>query len=133
MDERIRSAWRSKFVRRYVAVGLAGTGVQYVLGWGQVSAGVAPVVATSVAFVGAHGFNYTLHHRWTYRSSVAHVRSLPAFAGLGVAGILVNDVVVWMMANVLRLHYFWAQTFALAAVVACNAVVSRLIFRPSRA
>jgi putative flippase GtrA len=133
MRERIKSAWRSRVLRRYVVVGLAGTGVQYVLGWGQVSAGVAPVVASSVAFVGAHGFNYTMHHRWTYRSSVAHGRSLPAYAVLGLAGIQVNGAVMWLLAECLRWHYFWAQSFAVAAVVVCNAVVSRLIFRPSRA
>jgi putative flippase GtrA len=111
-------------------VGLAGTAVHYLLGWGQVCAGVAPVVASSTAFVGAHGFNYVLHHRWTYRSSVTHVRSLPAYAVLGLAGILANDAVMWLTADVLQWHYFWAQSLAVAAIVVCNAVVSRLIFRP---
>ncbi len=114
---------------RFALVGLAGAAMYYALLWSMVElAGMPPLGASSLAFALVVAENYVLHRYWTFSSSAPHRRALPRFALLAGCGAAVNAAIMRACLG-LGWHYLLAQALALAAVVACNVLGTRMIFK----
>lgn len=114
---------------RFAVVGVSGAAVYFLLLRALVEgAGIAPLAASSFAFVLVVIENYLLHRHWTFASRVPHRQALPRFVLMAGWGSIVNGAV---MAVLLRLgwHYLLAQALALAVVITCNFIGTSLIFR----
>ena len=110
----------STFVR-FLLVGGSATVVQYLVLVALVRWwGLGPVLASSVAYVISALYNYVLSYAITFRSSRAHVSAIPRFAVVLLIGLALNAIVVWLLADQLRVHYLVAQVAATLMTVIWN-------------
>ena len=115
---------------RYVVVGILGTLVYYLVLWLLVEiVGIRVLIASSIAFILVVLENYVLHYFWTFSSSAHHMKALPKFSLMSVAGFWLNFGIMLVGVEYLGLGYMWVQAVAIALVVAWNFVISiRWIF-----
>ena len=124
---------KTAFVR-FALVGLAGSLVYFALLWSMVALLAWPVLpASSIAFILVVIENYLLHRAWTFDSWAPHRQALPPFVLVSVAGFCINGAVMALGVAWLGLHYLAVQLVAIGAVVACNFVGARWIFRARQA
>ena len=110
----------STFVR-FLLVGGSATVVQYLVLVALVRWwGLGPVLASSVAYVISALYNYVLSYAITFRSSRAHVSAIPRFAVVLLIGLALNAIVVWFLADQLRVHYLVAQVAATLVTLSWN-------------
>ena len=111
---------------RYAGAGAIGTVLHYATLIVLVQLTQAPTVAASTAgaILGAL-VNYALNHRFTFASERAHVKALPRFAAVAVAGIALNAIVMALMLSLLGAHYLSAQVVATAAVLVAGYLANR--------
>jgi putative flippase GtrA len=107
-------------------VGIVGTGAHYLALIVLVEAfGVDPIVATTIGFVLGAGINYSLNHRYTFRSTKAHLDAGPKFFLIaGVTGLL-NTLFVYTGIHWMGLDYLFAQIVSTVAVFLANFVLNR--------
>jgi putative flippase GtrA len=116
---------------RFALVGLAGTGMYYVVLWSLVELmGVPVLVASSLAFLVVALENYVFHYAWTFRATRPHRSALPRFLGMNVAGFGLNWGVMYAGVGGLGLNYLLVQAVAIALVVAWNFGLSLLWIFP---
>jgi putative flippase GtrA len=110
---------------RFAVVGLFGTGTYYLALLAMVEWLVFPVMlATSCAFLIVTVQNYVLHYRWTFASTNAHRAAFPRFLIMNAAGFVINWTMMFVVHEVLGVHYLLAQAAAIAAVVVWNLTLS---------
>jgi putative flippase GtrA len=119
-----------KFVR-FVIVGAAATGIQYVIlfmlvHWGMLD----PVLASSIGFLVSSFANYFMNYHFTFRSTQRHGLTLMKFMTLAGIGLSLNSVVMRTLTQ-MGLHYLLAQVCATGVVLLSNFVGNSLwTFRP---
>lgn len=121
----IRSAIARQFLA-FTAVGAVGTGVHYVTLIAGVSAGVDPVVASGFGWAFGAVANYLLNYHLTFRSRLAHRRSMPRFALVSGTGLLLNTLLMIVGIDWLALHYLVAQVIATGTTLCWNFALSRI-------
>jgi putative flippase GtrA len=107
----------------YACVGAAGTGVQYVVLYALVSSKMLGAVAASC--IGAI-VNYLLNYHLTFRSTSRHAHVAPRFFAVAAAGIAVNSVCMFLLANCLHVPYLIAQCAATVCVLATTYVANSI-------
>lgn len=107
-------------------VGLLATLTHVATGLALVEAGLLrPFSANLVAFLAAFGLSYLGHRRFTFRSDVAHARALPKFFATVIAGLVLNQSIVYVAVTLLG----WPYIAALALVVTVVPVAVYLALR----
>lgn len=118
---------------RYVVVG----GIAFVADFGTLALlkelGVLDVLgAAAVAFLVGTGVNYSISTRWvfTHRSVRDRRVEFLVFATVGVIGLGLNLLVIWLFAELLQLHYLLAKSGSAALVLGWNFSARKLsLFR----
>ena len=107
-------------------VGLLATTTHVAVGLSLVEAGLLrPFSANLVAFLAAFGLSYLGHRRFTFQSDVRHARALPKFFATAIAGLVLNQSVVYVAVTLLG----WPYVAALALVVTVVPVAVYLALR----
>ena len=110
---------------RFFLVGSSATAVQYLVLVALVRwLGLAPVLASSCAYIISAMYNYVLSHAFTFQSGRAHVSAIPRFAVVLLIGLVLNASVVWLFADQLRVHYLVAQVAATLVTLSWNYLAS---------
>ena len=110
---------------RFLCVGGSATALQYLLLVALVGPlGLAPVVASSIAYATSTMYNYVASHAFTFRSSRAHHSALPRFVCMSALGLGLNAAVVWLSFDQLHLHYLVAQLLATVVTLGWNYLAS---------
>jgi putative flippase GtrA len=111
---------------RYAGAGAVGTAAHYALlvALVQFARADAVLASTAGAILGAL-VNYGLNYRFTFASDKAHRVSLPRYAGVALAGIVLNGVVLAAALAPGVLHYLLAQLVATGAVFVAGYLVNR--------
>lgn len=97
---------------RYTFVGgfafLVDFGLLYVL---TEHAGAHYLLSATVSFVAGLLVNYTLSKVWVFNTSTYENKKLEflLFAGIGIAGLAVNDACLWLLSSVLGLWYMLSK------------------------
>ncbi len=108
-------------------VGIIGTGAHYLTLLGLVEgAALEPVIATTVGFIVGALVNYLLNHRFTFRSSKAHLDAGPKFFLIAVATGMINALLVYGGVNLLSVNYLLVQIGATVVVFLVNFVLNSL-------
>jgi putative flippase GtrA len=108
-------------------VGLIGTGAHYLALVLLVEmAGMYPVTATSVGFVIGALVNYVLNHRYTFRSSKAHLDAGPKFFLIAIATGILNSLLVYAGVSLMGANYLLVQIGATLMVFLANFALNSL-------
>jgi len=119
-----------KALRRLTAfalVGAIGTGAHYFVLVSLVEmVGLSAVAATSVGFVVGALVNYALNHRYTFRSSKAHLNAGPKFFLVAIVTGILNSLLVYIGVNLVGANYLLVQIGATLIVFLANFALNSL-------
>lgn len=107
---------------RFCLVGASGMGVDfgltYVLKeWARWN----KYVANSLGFVCAATSNYILNRLWTFQSQDPQVvRQYLTFIAIAVVGLILNNTVIWLLNDRLRLNFYLSKLLAIGVVTFWN-------------
>ena len=119
-------------VIRFSVVGVVTAILYYALLFFSVeSLGVGATLASSVVYVIVIGFNYLMHHSWTFSQSAPHTNALSRYLVMVFCGFMINGFVMYVGVNHAGLNYLLVQTLAISIVILWNFSVALLwVFRP---
>lgn len=118
---------------RYVVVGGAAFGADFGLLYLLTEfGGMHYLASAAVAFVAGLILNYVLSRSWVFDRRTLESTSVEflVFAGIGVIGLLLNEVILWVVAGQLKFHYLLAKGGSAGVVLVWNFGARRfLLFR----
>ena len=119
---------------RYIAVGGASAVIEYtVFNVLYSGAGLATLVANSIAIVIAVMFHFNMQKRWTFRDAQSLRRQLPRYLMMiGVAALL-NNLLVYLFVEVMLLPPALAKLLQIGLLFGWTFTVSRLLVFSRRA
>jgi putative flippase GtrA len=88
--------------------------------------------AAALAFLVGTQVNYFLSTRWVFSSRRVKDRRLEfaLFASVGLAGLCLNELIIWTLSHRLGLHYLLAKLVSAGLVLCWNFSIRRLtLFR----
>lgn len=93
-------------------VGILATTVHVTIGLSIASAGILrPFWANIFAFSGAFIVSYVGHYHFSFRSSADHKLAIPRFMAVALMGLMLNQVVIFMMVD------RWQYSYSKALIV----------------
>ncbi len=111
---------------RYGAAGAVGTAIHYATLIALVQIARLPVVAAStVGAIAGAVVNYVVNHRWTFTRTRSHAQSLPRFAVVALAGLVINATVVAVLMKFASTHYLVVQIAATGVVLVAGYFANR--------
>ena len=117
---------------RYGFVGGAAFLVDFGALWALTAlAGLHYLASAALAFCAGLAVNYLLSVRWVFarRRLRNRAHELAVFAAVGVAGVGINELVMWLLTGVLGVHYLGSKMAAAVVVFVWNfAARKRLVF-----
>lgn len=108
---------------RYLLVGGTAFAVDFGLLWGLTEwCGVHYLFAAALSFIAGLTVNYLLSIRWVFSEHALHscATEFSLFALIGVAGLGLNEAIIWIAAECLRCHYMASKIIAAAVVFFWN-------------
>jgi putative flippase GtrA len=120
-------------ILRYTAVG----GLAFVVDFGTLVlltsvVGLHYLVSAAIAFLAGLTTNYVLSTTWVFQKrtfSDARLEFL-LFAGIGLVGLGFNEVLMWLLTDVVGLHYTFSKLGSTGVVFLWNFLVRRyFLFR----
>lgn len=119
---------------RFAAVGGLATALHLAVAMALVElGGLGILTANLMAFGAAVLTSYLGNHRWTFGARGGHNRHLPGFAAIAVAGLAVNQAIVFGTVSGLDLDYRLALGVAVLVVPALSFLGNRFwSFAPRR-
>ncbi len=93
------------------------------------------LLSATLSFIAGLIVNYTLSTKWVfYQSSIQNKGAeFLAFSLIGVAGLGINNLVLWGLTAGLSLHYMFSKIFTTIVVFAWNFLARKyLIFNPKQ-
>lgn len=111
---------------RFVVVGLAATATHVACGLILAeAAGLAPIWANLLAFCIALFVSYLGNHSWTFAARGAHAFHFPRFTAIALAGLSLNQGIVYVMVGVMALDYRVALAVVVLVVPALSFMLNR--------
>lgn len=111
---------------KFLLVGGFATALQYViLALLVQTAGVDPVVASSIGYLFSALANYDLNYRLTFQSRVPYFGGMLRFALVAATGLVINGLIMAAGTKVLGLHYLLSQVVATIVVLLWNFFANR--------
>lgn len=87
---------------------------------------LAPVVATTAAFIVGAIINYILNYRYTFSSDKPHLQAMSKFFTIAFIGMTFNGLVMDYGTRELELNYLLVQILATILVLQWNFFANRL-------
>ena len=100
-------------------VGLSGVVVDYstTIFFKEI-VGVNKYLANSLGFAVAASTNYLLNRNWTFKSKNPDIlKEFLLFASIAVAGMFINNSIIWLLHDYLQLFSFYLSKLAAIGVV----------------
>jgi putative flippase GtrA len=111
----------------FSGIGISCTLLQYlILIVLVIFARITPVVASSIGYLISALSNYLLNRRYTFYSSVSHIKAVPRFVLTMLCGLALNAGVLWIVIDGFGWHYLVCQIVSSTTVLAFNFFASRL-------
>lgn len=118
----INFIWKNKGqIARFSIVGLSSAiidfGLLYVL---TDHFGLYYLLSATISFTIAAIYNFLLNRNWTFKSNGSHRRQVPIFLGIALAGVTLNNGMMYLGVDHFGLWYIYAKIFATAVVTVWN-------------
>ena len=93
--------------------------------------GLAPIWANALGFLTALPVSYVGNFHWTFGAEGQHRRRIPRFAFTQTSGLAGSQAIMFLVVDVMGLHYGIALATAVAIVPASTYLMSRIwVFSP---
>lgn len=106
---------------RYIFVGGAATivdmGSLYIL---TSIMGLNYLISAAIAFILGVATNYLLCIAWIFESTGRVKKEIILFVVIGVGGLILNEVIIWLLVEEAKLYYMLAKTVAVVIVLVWN-------------
>jgi len=114
---------------RYLATSVLALGADFALFALSMRAGVAYPVAACLGFVVGLAVAYFLSVRWAFTVRTVHDArtEFAVFAGVGVAGLLLTESLLWIEIHGLGMNPLWAKIGAAGCVFLFNFTVRKAL------
>lgn len=111
---------------RFLAVGGLATLIHYGVLVALVQLfGIDPVMSSAVGFIVSALANYGLNYRFTFRASGHHRHAMARFAAVAGSGLTLNTALMWLLSELMSLHYIISQILATGLVLIWNFMLHR--------
>lgn len=111
---------------RFGAIGILATVVHVAAVVILVESGaLRPIWANLIAFCVALMVSYAGNHQWTFRAVSRHAHYFPRFAAISLTGLLLNQAIVYVGTELLRLDYLWALAVVVLVIPILSFAASR--------
>jgi putative flippase GtrA len=119
---------------KFTVFGAFGTVVHYTILILLVErAGTDPVAGSSLGAIAGAFVNYFLNYYFTFRSNRRHAEAIVQFYIVAGTGFLLNALFMWLIADLLGIHYLLAQLVTTGLVLLWNFWLNRIWTFRSRA
>lgn len=110
-----------KFIR-FSFVGVAGMGMDFGVTYlCKEKWAFRKYMSNSLGFVVAVCFNYYLNRYWTFSSSNPRIgEEFVLFMGISLAGLLINNLLLWIFHGKAKLRFYYAKLFAIGITAVWN-------------
>lgn len=113
------------FIEKFLKFGVVGFsgifvdfGVTYIL---KEKLGIHKYIANSVGFVMATISNYLLNRYWTFNTGQsAQFTQFGKFFGIAMVGLILNNVLIYIFNDKLKINFYVSKAFAIAIVSVWN-------------
>ena len=113
-------------VTRFLGVGIAATGLQYLVYGALLRLLPGPAVVASVlGYVAGSLLSYVLNYHVTFGSSRTHASAVPRFYAMVAVAFVLNAAIVGALVDGMGLNVWVGQVAATVACLAWNYAVSR--------
>ena len=128
--------WRYIYNNRYLLSRYASVGaISAILDFGTLFiltefVGLHYLISATISFIIGGSTNYWFNKHWTFKSNGQHRKQLPVFFVLATLGLIINNNIMYISVEQLRMHYLLAKLLAAAIVTFWNYFGNRyLTFR----
>ena len=117
-----------KFLK-FGAVGFSGTFIDFFFTWlCKEKFKFNKFVANSIGFVIAATTNYFLNRIWTFKSHNPEVgREYTVFFLISLVGLGLNNLIIYMLNEKLKINFYMAKVFAIGVVMVWNFLANYFI------
>ncbi|SDL66843.1 dolichol-phosphate mannosyltransferase [Catalinimonas alkaloidigena] len=114
---------------RFAVVGFSGVFIDFGITWLlKEQLRIQKYVANSAGFLAAATSNYYLNRIWTFASQDPHIaRQYGLFIGISAVGLLLNNFLIWVLNDKMRVPFYMAKLLAIGAVTFWNFVLNYFI------
>lgn len=77
-------------------------------------------LSSALSFTAAVMINYIICQLFVFKNSKNGLRQLTLFAGASLAGLVLNQICMWLLVEVLEIYYLLAKLFATGIVTLWN-------------
>lgn len=109
-----------KFIK-FLGIGGSATALHYLILTGLVELQLAtPVVASAIGYSISGIFNYLMNYYVTFQSNANHGNGALKFVTVAGIGLAINSMTIFLLVNLLSVHYLPAQVSATLLVLFWN-------------
>lgn len=114
---------------KYGLVGLSGVFVDFAFTWFcKEILRLNKYIANSIGFTFAATSNYVLNRVWTFGSKSQEIAlEYSLFIGISIIGLLLNNYLIYILNDKLKLNFYLAKTFAIGVVTVWNFLANYFI------
>lgn len=120
-----------KLIEQIMKFGVVGV-IAFVIDYGLMVVltelfGINYLISATISFVVSVIFNYfaSMRYVFTHKEGLSRRREFIIFVALSVAGLLINDVLMWLGTDLLGVSYLITKIFATAVVMVWNFVTRK--------
>jgi putative flippase GtrA len=106
---------------RYIFVG----GVATIIDMGSLyvftsMAGIHYLISAAIAFVFGVMANYLMSIVWVFKTTGNFKREITLFVIIGLGGLILNEIIIWLLVEKVSLYYMIAKAIAVVIVLVWN-------------
>lgn len=118
--------WAGQFMC-FAAMGTVGTAVHYgvLLVFVEIW-GIRPLIGSVAGFLSGAAVNYILNYYITFQSKKSHGKASIRFFSVAVVGLPINGGIMFVLNELFKLHYIFAQILATLVTLVWNFTGNRL-------
>lgn len=128
--EPTKNSWLQAF--RYLFVG----GIATIADWGTLFAlthfGLNKYIGTFIAFCVGLAVNFALSKQFVFAASKVRIsksREIMAYALVGVVGLILTEILVWVLTDILPMHLMIAKIIATCLTLVWNFIGRKMLYR----
>lgn len=113
-------------IRQFLKFGLVGI-VAFIIDYGLMVLftelfRIDYLISATISFTVSVAFNYTMSMRYvfTHRDELSKKKEFAIFVALSIAGLTLNNIIMWLCVEVVSISYLIAKLVATAAVTLWN-------------
>lgn len=121
MHNRLDKIFILKFIK-FCVVGASGMVVDFGVTWIlKEKLKVNKYIANSIGFILAATSNYVWNRLWTFQSENSGIAvEYLSFIGISIIGLLINNIVVYILNDKLKITFYLSKLFAICVVTLWN-------------